>query len=204
MLSPQSTGLFNGIIAMSGTANVPFVITEKPLEQARQTAHFCNITDAHKLSPAKLARALRNVSAVDLVNAGDGLKFWDVDHITNYRPVIESPNVKDAFITKHPNEIMASGLYKPVPMLLGSVPNEGAVRVVAIVESDELRNSFNSNFMELLETFLEFPSTLTQNRVKQNMELILDNYFGGMPELNANTSQGFLDVSVILIQKQKQ
>lgn len=195
MLSKQSAGLFSGVIAMSGTANVPFAIAENPLEQAIKTAEFCNITDAGKLSKAKLLRALRNVSAVDLVNAGDGLKYWDVDHITDYRPVVEHHSVKDAFFTKHPNEILAKADYKPVPLLLGSVPNEGAVRVVAILENEKLRKSFNENFMTLLETFLQFPSHFSSNRLKHNMELILDHYFNGTRELGPATSQGFLDVS---------
>jgi len=194
MLSPKSEGLFQRVISMSGTANVPFAITEHPLDQARRTAELCQVKDAQKLSTPKLARALRAVDVNTLLEAGDGLKFWDVDHMTNYRPVVE-PFGPESFLSAHPKQLLAEGNYQKVPWLLGTVPQEGAVRVVNIMENATLRQDFNSRFDELLQELMEFPSDFGQEKLSESMQLILDEYFQNQHEVNESTVQGFLDVS---------
>lgn len=194
MLSPQSQGLFQGVIALSGTANVPFAINDSPLKQAIRTAELCGIKNAKYLSTSELLKALRAVDANTLLKAGDGLKFWSVDHITNYRPVVETLDVKDAFFTRHPEKILKSGDYQPVPFMLGTVPHEGAVRVAAIMESQDLRESFNKDFYNILKKFLDFPKHLNEQHLAYKMKRIIEEYFKGEQELNDNTRQGFLDV----------
>ncbi|XP_037826916.1 venom carboxylesterase-6-like, partial [Lucilia sericata] len=76
MLSPQAEGLFQGVIALSGTANVPFAINDQPLEQAVRTAELCGIENATNLSTRELLHSLRAVDVDILIRAGDGLKFW--------------------------------------------------------------------------------------------------------------------------------
>ncbi|TMW45631.1 hypothetical protein DOY81_009292, partial [Sarcophaga bullata] len=194
MLSSQSQGLFRGVIALSGTANVPFAINENPLKQATQIAKLCGIDKAENMTTRQLLEALRTVDMHSLIKAGDGLKFWNVDHITNYRPVVEPKDVEDAFFTKHPLDIMKSGEYQAVPFMLGTVPNEGAVRVVAIMESQRLRDSFNQDFYHLLQTLLEFPSHMNNKTIERKMLSITKQYFEGVYQLNDNTTQGFMDL----------
>ncbi|KAL7737528.1 hypothetical protein ACLKA6_007655 [Drosophila palustris] len=193
VLSARSQGLFQRAISMSGTANVPFAIVDNALEQARRTAELCQVKDAQKLSTPKLARALRAVDVNTLLNAGDGLKFWDVDHMTNYRPVVE-PCGPESFLSAHPTQLLAEGNYPKVPWLLGTVPQEGAVRVVNIMENATLRHDFNSRFDELLQELMEFPPHFSQEKLAESMALILEEYFQNQHELNASTVQGFLDL----------
>ncbi|XP_017077325.1 uncharacterized protein LOC108112087 [Drosophila eugracilis] len=194
LLSPRSQGLFHRVISMSGTANVPFAIAEEPLEQARLLAEFAQIPDAQTLSTVKLAKALRRVDAIKLLNAGDGLKFWDVDHMTNFRPVIEKGLEGKAFLSKHPKDILADGERASIPLLLGTVPGEGAVRVVNILGNETLRQSFNSRFDELLQELMEFPPSFSQERLKKSMEFLVGEYFHGQHEVNEETVQGFMDL----------
>lgn len=194
MLSGRSAGLFQQVISMSGTANVPFAIELEPLQQARRTAELCQVENAQNLSTPKLARALRAVDVQTLINAGDGLKFWDVDHMTNYRPVVE-PSSEEAFLTVHPKQLLAEGNYQQVPWLLSTVPQEGAVRVVNIMENVTLRQDFNGRFDELLQELLELPKEFSAEQLAQTMQLVTEKYFHNTHELNELTVQGFLDVS---------
>lgn len=146
------------------------------------------------LSTAKLARALRAVDVSSLLNAGDGLKYWDVDPLTNYRPVVE-PCGPESFLCVHPKQLMAEGSYLKMPWLLGTIPEEGAVRVVNIMENRTLRGEFNARFDELLQELMEFPSDFSETKLAESMELILDEYFQNQHELNDSTVQGFLNVS---------
>ncbi|XP_041563311.1 uncharacterized protein LOC108141260 [Drosophila elegans] len=194
LLSPRSRGLFHRVISMSGTANVPFAIAEQPLEQTRLLAQFAQVPNARNLSTAKLTKALRRVDATKLLDAGDGLKFWDVDHMTNFRPVVERGMGNEAFLSEHPKDILARGSRPPIPLLLGTVPGEGAVRVVNILGNETLRRGFNSRFDELLQELMEFPPKFSQDRLNQSMELLVAEYFQGQHEVNEETVQGFMDL----------
>ncbi|KAH8400773.1 hypothetical protein KR009_000937, partial [Drosophila setifemur] len=194
LLSPRSRGLFHRVISMSGTANVPFAIADEPLEQARLLAELAAVQDARNLSTAKLTRVLRRMDAKKLLNAGDGLKFWDVDHMTNFRPVVEKGVGGEAFFSEHPKDILAQGKRPPLPLLLGTVPGEGAVRVVNINGNATLRQSFNSRFDELLQELMEFPRDFSQERLNQSTRLLIEEYFQGQHAVNEETVQGFMDL----------
>ncbi|XP_026837124.1 venom carboxylesterase-6 isoform X1 [Drosophila erecta] len=194
LLSPRSQGLFHRVISMSGTANVPFAIAEEPLEQARLLAEFAEVPDARNLSTVKLTKALRGINATKLLNAGDGLKYWDVDHMTNFRPVVERGLEGDAFLHEHPKDILAQGNPTSIPLLLGTVPGEGAVRVVNILGNEALRQSFNSKFDELLQELIEFPASFSRERREKMLDLLVKVYFQGQHELNEQSVQGFMNL----------
>ncbi|ALC41293.1 Jhe, partial [Drosophila busckii] len=193
MLTTQTEQLFQHVISMSGTANVPFAINPLPLLQTRKVAELCHVKNAQSLSTKQLAQALREVDVETLMNAGDGLKFWHVHHMTNYRPVVERGG-QDAFLRQHPKQLIAQADYKKLPLLLGTVPQEGAVAVVNIMENELLRADFNANFDELLEMLLEFPAYVTAAARKQRLELIIEKYFNKQHELNGSTSKAFMNL----------
>ena len=182
---------------MSGTANVNWAITDDPLQQTRQLAALCNISNAGELSSTALATALRQIDAVILFNAADGLKYWHVDPLTNFRPVVENASVPNAFLTAHPIEVLETGKYQAVPWLLGHVPNEGAVRVTQIYENTTLRSSFNARFDELIRLVNDMPKVFSLAQMLEKTSAIIQEYFGKQHELNNETIQGFMDVSRI-------
>lgn len=199
VLSPISNS-FYAAISMSGTANVPFAIDENPEQTARLTAKYCNIKNWNTISTKQLLEELRKVDALKLIDAGDHLKYWDVDNMVNYKPMVEKPSA-NAFLSKHPVDILRTGDYRPVPMMFGRVPGEGGVRVVAIMESDKLRNEFNKDFYNLMVKFLEFPKKFTPAQIKDKMDQIIHEYFDGEEELNNRTRQGFMDVSLFSLKE---
>ncbi|XP_068144437.1 juvenile hormone esterase-like [Drosophila tropicalis] len=192
LLSRASVGLFHRVISMSGTAIAPTAINRNPLEQARNVAEFCRIPNANNMSEAELTDALKYVDADVLVNAGDGFKYWDADPLHIYRPVIESSN-QDAFLTADPELLMEQGNYIKVPWLLGSVPSDGAVRVVKIYENFELRYQFNLEFHDLLKKLTEFSSKYVNPN--QKIAILREEYLNDTRKLDSQTVDGFLNVS---------
>uniref|UniRef100_B4MQE9 GK21858 n=1 Tax=Drosophila willistoni TaxID=7260 RepID=B4MQE9_DROWI len=192
LINPYSKNLFHRVISMSGTANAPFAITKNPLEQARETAKLCVIQNADTLSTAKLAEALRNVNIVTLINAGDGLKHWDVDPSSVYRPVVEPPSI-DAIIPADPEKMMKSIYFQKRPWLLGTVPQEGAVRAINIIENPILRQKFNERFQYLYQELLEWPNRFTPRQAKDKTEIIVDEYLDDYFRIKNRTEAGFLN-----------
>lgn len=196
LTTPPEKMSFKHAIVMSGVATVPFALLQTdPLEQARLQASFLEISNFGSSSTKQLAKALRQANAVDLLKSGKNFKYFDVDPLTVFRPVIEQPGA-GAFLTKDPFEIIKSGEYNKIPWMIGMVPHEGAVRSLSISENPTLRDKFNHNFDDLLLKTLEFPDNLNDDyRLKQ----VVDYYFDGQHELNNFTSQGFTDVSMMVL-----
>ncbi|XP_068144409.1 juvenile hormone esterase-like [Drosophila tropicalis] len=191
LMSNMSAGLFHRVISMSGTAIAPTAINRNPLEQARNVAEFCRIPNANNMSEAELTDALKYVDADVLVNAGDGFKYWDADPLHIYRPVIESAN-QDAFLTAEPELLMEQGNYIKVPWLLGSVPSDGAVRVVKIYENFELRYQFNLQFHDLLKKLTEFSSKYNDADQDEKTRTLIEEYLNNIHELESQTVDGLL------------
>ncbi|KAM7346105.1 juvenile hormone esterase-like isoform 2-T2 [Cochliomyia hominivorax] len=193
LLSPLSRGLFHNVIAMSGTANAPYAIDENPEGTARETAKYCKIPNWDTINSTELKNELMKINVYELLDAGDHLKYWDVDFLFNYRPVVELP-FATAVISRHPIELLRTGSYSSLPIMFGRVPNEGGIRAVAILESDFLRTEFNKDFYNLIVSFLGLHFSFNDSQIKEKMEYILDAYFNNTAELNAYTASGFVDL----------
>lgn len=194
MLSKTSEGLFQAAILKSGTASLKNIISEDPLAVARKTAEICNVPNAKSLSSVELLKAMRALDANKLVEAVDHMRYWDAHPLIVYRIVVEhSSDPDEAFLTEHPLKIMASSdNYKPVRTMAGIVPHEGGLRL-PIWEFGNLRKSFNDDFDNLLEKFIEFPSSFTRDQINDAMQRIIQEYFDGQHVLS---KEGIIDVSM--------
>ncbi|KAL5287117.1 CES2.2 family protein [Megaselia abdita] len=191
LATPPHKKLFKHAIIMSGVATVPFgLLSTDPLEQARLQASFLGVSSFETLSTRQIAKALRQANASQLLQSGNNFKYFDVDPLTVFIPVIEQPGT-GAFLTKDPMEIIKSGEYNKIPSMIGMVPNEGAVRSLSISENPSLKEKFNDNFDDLLLMSLEFPDN---SKDDYRLEQVVDYYFDGQHELNNLTSQGFTDM----------
>ncbi|XP_015374788.1 PREDICTED: esterase FE4-like isoform X2 [Diuraphis noxia] len=121
MLSSQSTGLFQKAIMQSGCAFNPWALNENHRISAIKLAKNlgCLSND-----PEKIAKYLRNVSAIDLVK---GSKFKDETDFLSYKfiPSIESDTVSNRFLPAHPEQLVNN--ITPVPVIIGLNNMEGII-----------------------------------------------------------------------------
>ncbi|XP_038119653.1 venom carboxylesterase-6 [Culex quinquefasciatus] len=161
MISPMSDGLFSRAIVMSGNAIAPWNIpTEDPLSLAQRQAEAVGITQVDTLSSKQLVDALRNVDANVLSGSIDKLKFWSIDPLTLYRPVVEPLcSSNESFLIEDPRISWRKGSYQKIPWMTGYLPNDGAVRAIAITSNEKLLNELNANISYILPMLLEKPSS---------------------------------------------
>lgn len=157
MISPMSEGLFARAIMMSGNAIAPWNIpTKDPLGLARRQAEVVGIEEVKTLSSKQLVDALRNVEASKLSESIDKLKLWSIDPLTLYRPVVEpSCSSNEAFLVEDPRISWRKGSYQKIPWMTGYLPNDGAVRAIAITSNEKLLNELNANISFILPVLLE-------------------------------------------------
>ncbi|XP_059225434.1 juvenile hormone esterase isoform X1 [Stomoxys calcitrans] len=186
MLSKHSEGLFQAVVSLSGLATIPAAIQRDPLSLARTTAEKCNIPNAHNISSMELLQGFQSLDIETI--------FAAVEQIGNgviYTPVVENFNSSNAFFTQHPSNILTKGDYRPTRFMTGILPDDGAVMSIPIWEFENMRNLFNSDFDNFLESSLLLPTHFNRSHLNGAMERIIGEYFNGRHELS---KKGILNV----------
>ncbi|XP_058461354.1 juvenile hormone esterase-like [Malaya genurostris] len=173
MMSPMSEGLFSRVIMMSGNAIAPWNIpTKDPFGLAVRQTEAVDVPCAKNLSSEQIVNVLRNVDATVLSKSIDKLKFWSIDPLTLYRPVIESSNWSDqAFLVEDPRVSWQKGNYQQLPWMTSFVPNDGAVRAIAITSNEKLLKELNANISYIL------PKLLEKEQSNELLRLLKNRYF---------------------------
>ncbi|XP_049961567.1 juvenile hormone esterase-like isoform X1 [Schistocerca serialis cubense] len=210
LLSPVSAGLFQRVIAQSGSALDAWALPER--EPGRQARRHAALVNCSRGSSTELVACLRGVDHRLLVDTTDSLKFWSVDPLTFYRPVIDPPNIPmdEVFLPKDPIEILRHAIedyaegrpphhFTTIPLMMGVVRDEGILRAVPILNSAQLLEDLNTRIDELMPQLLELnrsiPLEIT-NREEQLNDVyrsISSQFFPSQP-LSLNDSTRFIDL----------
>lgn len=123
MLSPMSRGLFRGVIIQSGSSSVPWALQTDPVSVGKELASVLGIGK----NTYDVGEFLRSVSALDIVVASVSQSFTGKVRLS-FAPSVETvfPGV-EAFITSSPKDILKSGKFHKVPMLIGLNQNNGLI-----------------------------------------------------------------------------
>uniref|UniRef100_A0A0K8TIJ0 Carboxylic ester hydrolase n=1 Tax=Lygus hesperus TaxID=30085 RepID=A0A0K8TIJ0_LYGHE len=141
LLSPLSAGLFNKAIPNSGSALNPWAIAKNPKASALALAQLvgCPINDT-----MLTLRCLRERPAEHLLVAGrimsgpDGLTL-------PFLPVVE-PQGPNAFIDKHPIDIIEAKGFNDVPALFSYCDDEGSMFALKIFFDEKTLETVESNW----------------------------------------------------------
>ncbi|XP_058121867.1 LOW QUALITY PROTEIN: juvenile hormone esterase-like [Anopheles ziemanni] len=178
MMSPLSRGLFQRAILMSGSALAVWSLpVDDPLALARRHAKLIGVSETDELTTAELVDVLQNIDANVLVASEQALGTWFDHPIVIYRPTIESAAVpvEDRFLTDDPGKQWTEGRFMNIPILLGTVPNEGAVVSLPILHNQTIMDQFNENLVELL------PVVLALNASSADLGRLKERYFPNAP-----------------------
>uniref|UniRef100_A0A182WL96 Carboxylesterase type B domain-containing protein n=1 Tax=Anopheles minimus TaxID=112268 RepID=A0A182WL96_9DIPT len=153
MMSPLSRDLFQRAIIMSGSAlavwSLPIV---DPLALARKQAKLVGVSEADELTTAELVDVLQYLDAKVLTASMPFLRTWFEHPIVQYRPSVQGAFVpaEERFLPDDPRKLWAEGRYADIPVMIGTVPNEGAIVSLPILHNETIRKQFNDNLKELL------------------------------------------------------
>ncbi|XP_053614972.1 esterase E4-like [Plodia interpunctella] len=164
MLSDQSAGLFHKVILMSGFALAPWSFNVDPVRDA--------LDDANIISKAKterdIYRVFNNAPIRELLTATRDLST----NLRNfkYSPCVDS-ELSDPFFRDTPYEIIKSGNFNKVPVMMGVTDQEG----IAFYGSHN-KSTFadlNTNFTEQLPAVF----SCSEDEREEIANKIRENYF---------------------------
>lgn len=181
LISPMSKGLFHKAILHSGSSIAPWAYKENSHNNsdavifAKQMGYF---TD----DPNKLYKIFKNISYYELIREefpiSTNTKNSFFNTLRPFRPCIEDDlDGIEAFITKHPYDILKKGNYNKVPTIIGYNSHEGYYFTAK--EDIDVYNDFSRN----LPPDLVFPTDVER---KTTVDIVKKFYFRSNNELKNN------------------
>nr|QEE13681.1 carboxylesterase [Mythimna separata] len=166
LLSPMSKGLFHRAISQSGSALASWARQRNPMAKAvalaKELGH--NIEDAHELYSVFMKTSLKELVSTQLPRKKGTLMFQNLPFV----PCIEQRiDGVEPFLTETPFDILTSGEYNKVPVIIGSNDEEGYY--FAGLETDESLRDMD--FEAVLEEYdLDFPSDVERRVVAETLK----------------------------------
>ncbi|CAK9820725.1 Esterase FE4 [Anthophora plagiata] len=147
MLSPMSEGLFSGVIEESGSILNPWAVTYNAREQAFMLGEALGIRTSDS---GELVQKLSEFSANDIITATNEMSKNQnalYGHLYAFVPTIEVDLGQDIFLPTDPWTLIKSGKIADVPMIIGSVANEGLIFAQQVLDAIELLNTEPEKFL---------------------------------------------------------
>lgn len=183
VLSESSKGLFHKAILESGTA-----ISTWALSRATGPAVAAAL-DKSGASDKEVLEELRKMNGKEVFEFQHKIKdLMILGEQRPYGPIVEKPN-KTAFITKHPFELITSGNYNHVPLLIGYTSHEGLLMEI-------VRKLFPG-----LDNLWTYRATIpwilnATDEVKDEIETLMSNYYGNVDDKRTK-DEVMMDVTML-------
>lgn len=180
MLSDMAKGLYQQAILQSGASLMTCLFQPDPRSMAEELGRKLGLTFN---STKELVEKLRAVDYQSIVNAEKNL--FAMPDPWALRPFDFSPSVdpkkstEEKFLSKTPLEILLSGNYRKVPMMIGGPDVEGMFASIVLQNPDVL-NSYNQNPAYIPPSSFELqPNSKEMNETVDAMRNL---YFEGRAE----------------------
>lgn len=165
ILSPSAQGLFHKAILQSGSTLAPWATQHDPI---RTASTLVKEFGYNTKDPHEIYSILSNKTVSELINA---IKYTDIRSLitadTLFVPCVENniPGV-EPIVTQYSPDIINSGNYTKVPMIIGFNDNEG---IYFAVKNYGTSVTSDIDPIDLLQPDLQFPTENDKNFTVENV-----------------------------------
>lgn len=190
ILSPAAKGLFHKAILQSGSSLAPWALQHDPLKAA---SNLVKKLGYNTQDPKKIYSILSKKSTKELINTISNYeeKFC-VAETDIFVPCVEKYiQGIEPVITEYPADVIRSGNYSKVPMIIGYTNYEGMYFVSADYGTSLKNNTVIIDPIKTLQKDLQFPSEFDKNCTA---ERIRHHYFSNKEEMIMDMVDLYSDV----------
>ncbi|KAF7482551.1 hypothetical protein GHT09_006110 [Marmota monax] len=172
VVSPMSQGLFHGAIMQSGVALLPDLITSSSKDVSTMVA---NLSACGQVESEALVSCLRGKSEQEMLAITKPFKII---------PAV----VDGAFLPRHPQELLASADFQPVPSIIGVTSDEYGWLLPMYLGPPEMQNDIDRETMravlQRISTQRRLPNLTLPDPLDQMMlpaecaDLLMEEYMG--------------------------
>ncbi|XP_049938132.1 venom carboxylesterase-6-like [Schistocerca serialis cubense] len=190
--SPQSAGLFRGVIIQNGQSVSPWGIFPNARDMAFRLGALLGLQTNDS---QELAAFLRAQEASDLVDRGNEI-LTDDEKLKLARlafaPVVE-PDVEDAFVREHPITVLKEGRFNKVPVLTGVDSGEGVLFIIGdgYLTDPKVLRTFNENFEVATAPDIHLPTE--EERINATRKL--HDFYFGEGDITLDDAQSLVDLA---------
>lgn len=171
IMSPAAKGLFRRAIMESASALSPFAFSNDPIGRASLVAYNMGYNTKN---PFEILQIFRNATKNQILMASatnSSVNLWS-KYV--FRPCIEKQTINSKpFLTMSPHEVLESGRYNKVSMIIGYNDKEGILYVKHF--NKQLYKKLNDNFSDMLPDNLYFSNSSEKAKVASEVRTF---YFG--------------------------
>ncbi|CAG4936520.1 unnamed protein product [Colias eurytheme] len=145
LLSPMSKGLFNKVIAQSGTCTVDWAQT---IDAQDRAFRLCKVLGRDTKDPIEALEFLQSVPTKDLIRKTFKTMTKEEEHRglpMHFVPVVEK--FDNAFLCEKPQDLLVAGKAHNVPLMIGYNNKEGMISLPIEVAKLEYRNKIPSSYI---------------------------------------------------------
>ncbi|XP_039294745.1 venom carboxylesterase-6 isoform X1 [Nilaparvata lugens] len=177
-LSPLSRGLFHKGISGSGAVLNPWALVDSVPQKTRKLASSLGCPTANS---ADLVACLQTRPAEMIVKQVPQFMPFLYNPYSPFGPVVEPEGVKDAFLSRHPYDIIKDGQTARVPWLAGFTTEEGLYPAAEFITDKELMQKLEDNWTELAPHLLDYNFTVKCADRQIVADKIKQHYLKGKP-----------------------
>lgn len=157
-LSPLANGLVHKAIVQSGNSLSPWAISYDPIGNAKSVSAVLGYEESNVQD---LAINLRNTELSLLETALNNFSF--TNNIALFAPCIENEiESTETVLTEAPIDIIRSGNYADIPMIIGYTNREGTLRADEAMNNDWLK-LMDSNFDIFIQPDINIPNDIVND-----------------------------------------
>ncbi|XP_031343226.1 venom carboxylesterase-6-like [Photinus pyralis] len=176
ILSAKSQGLFHSAILQSGSA-----LTAWGFDRNQNVAYTKTVAKSLKCPTTDnraLVDCLMHKNPHQIVEADINLRKWSIDPTVTFKPTIEE-DTNDGFITQPPSDLIRSGNFSKVPLIIGMNTEEGSMRTIGIYRDPFVTKYFNDHFEQVAPVSLGIENLYSN--LGSVVKRIRDFYFKSSP-----------------------
>ncbi|XP_046414131.1 esterase E4-like isoform X1 [Neodiprion fabricii] len=150
-LSKLTIGLFHKFIMQSGSGLVEWAYRPRAV-YAKRAFELGDYIGCLNNTSDSLVRCLRNKNVFDITTVFTRFYVWHSAPFTTWA-CTDEPDIKGAFLTTSPANIVRAGQIRDLPCIMGVVENEGILDSTDFYEKEGWLEDFLANFDHLLPIF---------------------------------------------------
>ncbi|XP_021925827.1 venom carboxylesterase-6-like [Zootermopsis nevadensis] len=203
ILSPVSKGLFQAAISESGSALMP--LTFRATGMLSQAERLADAVGCPKENTEELISCLRTVDVNTLMkNQPDdcheqpgNLQLFLCLYDMFWRPVLEVKTAEnpEPFLTAPPQEVIKSGDFNRVPLLLGSNSHEGSLFLLPFVSTQAGIDYLNDHLDDVGRVAFFLHESVPQDNISDTWKKVVDFYLDGDRIITPATVHNIIDAA---------